>query len=143
MKIIVRDPLTSILRVDAGEDVLDEVRAYCEKEEITAAIFTGIGAAASVTLSWYDLTRKVYEDKTIEGQWEIVSLMGNVGLKNEKPFVHAHGVFSDQSMIPQAGHIKKLIVGPTCEVAITVIEGSMQRAADEGTGLFLLESDDT
>jgi uncharacterized protein len=138
MKIITRDPLTSILRIDEGEDILEEIRRYCEEEEISAATFNGIGAASEVTLSWYDLTRKVYEDKTIEGQWEIASLTGNVSRKNEKTFVHAHGVFSDQSMIPQAGHVKKLIVSATCEVALTVIEGNMERQCDERTGLFLL-----
>jgi uncharacterized protein len=138
MKLITQDPLTTILRIDHGEDVLEEIRAYCDEQELSAATFTGIGAAKSVTLSWYDVTRKVYEDKIIEGQWEIVGLSGNVSLKNERAFVHAHGIFSDQSMIPQAGHIKKLIVGPTCEVALTVIEGSMERTHDERTGLFLL-----
>jgi uncharacterized protein len=138
MKLIVRDPLTAILRIDHGEDVLEEIRRYCDDEEIDAATFTAIGAASKVTLSWYDLTRKVYEDKVIDGQWEIVSLTGNVAQKDEKSFVHAHGVFSDQSMSPQAGHVKALRVGPTCEVALTIIEGSMEREHDERTGLYLL-----
>lgn len=138
MKLITRDPLNVILRIDYGEDVLEEIRRYCDDEEIDAAMFSAIGAAKKVTLSWYDVVKKEYHDKTIEGQWEIVSLTGNVSLKDEKSYVHAHGVFSDQSMMPQAGHVKSLVTGPTCEVALTIIEGSMEREHDERTGLFLL-----
>ena len=138
MMIITQDPLTSVLRIDAGEEVLECIREYCDEEEITAAAVTGIGAANHVIVSWYDLTRKVYEDKDLEGQWEIVSLNGNVSMKNDKAFVHVHGAFSDRSMNVQAGHVKKLIVGATCEVILTVIEGRMNRESDEETGLFLL-----
>lgn len=138
MKIVTADPLTSVLRIDAGEEVIETVRAYCDDEEITAAAITAIGAAKHVTVSWYDLTRKVYEDKELDGQWEIVSLNGNVSIKNGKAFVHVHGAFSDRSMSVQAGHVKKLVVGATCELILTVIEGRMERESDEETGLFLL-----
>lgn len=138
MKVVASDPLTTLLRIDPGEEVLDAIRTYCEEQEISTASLSAIGAAKRVTISWYDLTRKVYEDKELEGQWEIVSLSGNVALKNERPFVHAHGAFSDRSMSVQGGHVKKLIVGATCEVVLTVIEGTAIRTADEETGLFLL-----
>lgn len=138
MRVVTADPLTSVLRIDAGEEVIETIREYCDEQEIMAASVSAIGAAKTVLVSWYDLTRKVYEDKQLEGQWEIVSLNGNVSLKNDKAFVHVHGAFSDKSMSVQGGHVKKLVVGATCEVILTVIEGSMQRQSDEETGLFLL-----
>ena len=141
MKIIAQDPLTSILRFDRDEEVLQGIRHYCRDQEIGAASFSGIGAAKRVVLSWYDLGPKEYVDKELEGQWEIASLSGNVSTKDEDAHVHAHGVFSDASMSAQGGHIKKLIVGATCEVVLTVLEGTMERELDEHTGLWLLQGD--
>jgi uncharacterized protein len=138
MKIIVQDPLTAVLRFDRDEEVLQGIRQYCIDEEIGAATFSGIGAAQRIVLSWYDLGPKEYVDKELEGQWEIASLTGNVSRKEDNAHVHAHGVFSDRSMQAQGGHIKKLVVGATCEVVLTAIEGTMERERDDETGLWLL-----
>lgn len=139
MKCILRSSDHVVLRFDLGEEVLTSLQAWCETEKIAAGNFSAIGAASIIELSWYDTDEKRYADKTIEGKWEIVGITGFVAQKDGHTHIHAHGSFSDEQMNLQGGHIKKLIVGATCELALTILEGTIPRSFDERTGLFLMD----
>lgn len=139
MRVILHNAGSAILRFDLREEVLGTLQAWCETERIFAADFSAIGAASSMELSWYDTEEKRYADKLIEGKWEIVSMIGFIAQKDGHAHVHAHGGFSDEFMNMQGGHIKKLIVGATCEMALRIHEGSIERGFDEATGLHLMK----
>lgn len=138
MKCILRSAGRAVLRFDLGEEVLAALQAWCEAEKIFAGHFSAIGAASLAELSWYDTEEKRYADKTIEGKWEIVGVTGFITQKDGHAHVHTHGSFSDEHMEMRGGHIKKLIVGATCEMALTIHDGTIERAFDEATGLHLM-----
>jgi uncharacterized protein len=139
MKVIIQDNTVSLIRFDKGDDVLAALSSLAEKENITAATFTAIGASGEVILSYYDIAKKEYVDREFREDLEIVSITGNVGRMDSKPIIHAHGVFSDREFKTYGGHLKKLIVSATCEVTLTQLKGEILRGFDNETGLNLMK----
>ena len=138
MEIILKDNNTYVLRVEKGNDALEEVQKFCSENQITAGFFRAIGSTSRITISWYDLEKKEYIDKRMQETLEIVSLTGNVALLNGQAYIHAHGCFSNEAMQTFAGHVKKLEVGATCEIVLEKLEGTMERTYSEDIGLNLL-----
>lgn len=130
---------TIILRLDPGDDAFSFLTDYCSKQLIGAASFTAIGSAGDVTLAYYNLQTKQFEDHPLQEELEITGITGNIALLDNKHIVHAHGTFSRKDLSVIGGHIKKLIVSATAEVTLTKLEGNLTRKFDEATGLNLLQ----
>ncbi len=123
------------------EEIISSVAKFCEEKDIAAAQVSAIGAVKSVELGFYSLESKAYKWKKAEAELEIDSLTGNVALLDGKILVHAHATVSDAEMHAFGGHLKEAIVGASCEVFITPLQGKLERKHDEKTGLNLLKFD--
>lgn len=128
-----------IIRFESRENLIEELCAFCEKEGIFGAFFSGIGALQNATLAFYNLENKEYEYKNLIGDHEIASLTGNVSIVNEKPFAHIHSVLSNDKFECMGGHLKDGIVGATCEIHLTKFDKKIERKMDEKVGLKLLD----
>jgi predicted DNA-binding protein with PD1-like motif len=129
---------TYILSFKRGEEVLESLREFLDAENIRAAHFTGLGAAESIEIAFYNLTSKEYEKKAANYDVEILSLTGNAALMEGRPIVHMHGVFGKRDFSAFGGHVFKIIVSGACELHVTALDGMMLRERDEETGLNLL-----
>src|SRR5690606_34504988 len=103
---------------------------------------SGLGGAGSVTLSFYDLTKKAYVDTQLDEPLEILSLQGNLAWIDDVPFWHVHGVFGRSDYSSIGGHVKKLKIALTGELLIVPLKTVMTRTYDETTGLKLLDTAD-
>lgn len=139
MKVLSKQPTFQLLRFDKGEELIASLQEYCNKETILAASFQALGAARELTLAYYNLADKVYEDHKVKEDVEILSILGNIATMDKKIIVHAHGIFGKQDLQTIGGHIKKLVVSATCEVSLTILPGTLKRSFDEETGLNLLD----
>ncbi len=128
-----------LLRLELGEKFNETLLSFCEKEGINAAHFTAVGAVEQVELGFYDLPSKTYSFRLFTTPMELVSMTGNISLVEGKPFIHAHGVFSDEKFATFGGHVKDAIAGPTIEIFLTSLEGEISRKMDEEMGLKLLD----
>ena len=122
-----------------GDKLVQQLEEFAKEKRITAASFHGLGGALLVEIGYYHLDKKEYEFTKIDEVVEIVSLHGNVALRDGEPLVHAHGVLSDANLKPYAGHIKELVVGGTCELFLQNIDDTWVRTHDEDTGLSLID----
>ncbi len=138
MKIITHEENVCLLRCDRGEEVLETLTTWCVTNNIGAGSIFGIGAAAEVILAYYNLETKTYEDHQFKEDLEIVSLLGNIAILNNKPMIHLHGSFGTSTLAVRGGHVKKLIVSATCEITVQIFKKSIERKPDEATGLYLL-----
>jgi len=138
MKAILQDHNHYILRFDKGEEVVAGLTAFAKEQGIFAAAFFGIGACGSLDLAYYDLNHKNYITKTFTEDLEIVSLNGNIAVKEDKPVIHVHGQFGRADFSALAGHVMKLAVSVTCEVFLTKLEGKMARELNSDFNLNLL-----
>src|SRR5690242_11510711 len=77
---------------DEGDEVMGGLQSFAEKNGITAAQITAIGAFSDVTLGFYDRRRKEYKRNRIAEQVEVVSLVGDISTYQGKPKIHVHAV---------------------------------------------------
>ncbi|MBL8030356.1 MAG: DNA-binding protein [Candidatus Doudnabacteria bacterium] len=139
MKVVVTDRGQYILRFSRGEEVFSEVEKFMQSEGISACVFTGIGATSEVEIGYYNTHLKDYRKKPFYEELELVSFLGNGCLVDNKPFIHAHGMFSRTDFSCLGGHVFKLVISVTCEIFLTKLEGKMERKLDQETNLKLLE----
>ena len=138
MKVILQDKSKYVLKAEVGEDVMGELKVFCKEQGIKAASFFAIGAAKEISIAWFNIHKKEYVKKDVQQELEIVSLFGNVAVTEGEIIVHAHGSFSDENMQLVGGHVDKLIVGAACEIVLEKLEGKIEKAYDEETGLNLM-----
>lgn len=139
MKLILKSGKNYILRFDRGEEIIEELKKFCQSKKITAAFFSALGASSEVEIAHYDVGKKRYSNKVIRQRMEIDSLIGNISLMDNKIVVHSHGVFSDQTMQTQAGHVNRLIVAATGEFFLQAHQAKIERQYDKETGLNLMK----
>ena len=127
-----------VLRLEKGDELVSKIVEFCEKKEIKAAWFSGIGAASFAELAIYHLDNKQYFRIDIDGPLEIASLTGNVAQMDNKPIIHCHAVLADRDFNVKAGHVDKLIISATCEIHLREIRIELVRKFNEEIGLNLL-----
>ncbi len=125
------------IRLETGDEVHSSLAEIATKEAVSGGWFSGIGAAREVELGYYDLERKDYDRTRIEGDVEIASASGSLGLVEGKPFVHLHAVVSDRECMPRAGHLFRAVTAATLEFVLFVAEQPIGRTRDEATALNL------
>lgn len=101
------------------------------------ATFLVIGAFKSTKIGSYDQEKHKYLEIVIDTPREIASCIGNISLKDGKPFVHAHVVLSDENGNTRAGHLFEGLVF-AAEIHLQEFDGfKLERKHDEVTGLSL------
>lgn len=135
----VKDNNSYIIRLEKGESIIEKLESFCIKENFSAAFLNGLGAILSATLAFYNLEKKEYELKNLSEACEIVSLVGNITLVDNKPFAHLHCVLSNSKFECFGGHLKEGTVGVTCEIHLIKLDVEIERKLDEKIGLKLLD----
>lgn len=120
---------------EAFSGLTDFARQY----HVTAAHFTAIGALESARLAWFDPTRKMYKQISIDSQVEVLSMIGDIALYKGKPAVHTHMVVGLPDGSTRGGHVLEAHVRPTLEVIVTVEPNVMVRRLDPETDLSLID----
>ena len=128
-----------VLRLDRFEEITDMIREVSEKENIKLAMISGIGATDDFTVGVYSLSEKKYYTQEFKGAFEIVSLTGSINTKDGEFYTHIHIGCSDKEFNMIGGHLIKANISITCEIIITVIDGSVDRKTQEETGVNLLD----
>jgi len=129
-------------RLPHGCDLIPTLEGLCDRHHIQAAVFSLIGAVSKATLGTYDQRQQVYVTFQREGHLEILSCLGNVSLKDGKPFVHAHVVLAAEGGQTVGGHLFSETILFAGEVHLLELTGpSLMRKYDQTTGLMLWETD--
>ena len=123
-----------------GDEILSGLTEFAEREKLTSGIFTAIGALQSAQFGWFDRARKAYRDIPInEQEVELISLLGDVGLVNGAPQIHAHGAVGLRHGQVRGGHLLQAIAWPTVELFFTACPASLVKRHDDETDLFLFD----
>ena len=131
---------TYVVRIQRGEEILEQLTALCKAENIRLASIEGLGAAGRVTVGCYNVEEKHYYKSTYEGStFEITSLTGNVSEMNGEPYLHIHISFAGEDNVGRGGHLNEAVIAATAEIFVRVIDGHVGRAKDPVTGLNLYD----
>ena len=130
---------TIIVRMDKGEDIVEQVKNVALKEKIKLASISALGAINEFTVGVFKTKEKKYYANEFKGDFEIVSLTGTINTMNDEYYSHMHlSAGNDQGQV-FGGHLNKAIVSATCDMVIQIINGEVDRYFDEEVGLNLLK----
>jgi len=126
-----------IVRVKHDSDIINFVTDVAKENRIMAATFTAIGALKNAKLGFYDQEKHEYLENTLPVQQEIACCIGNVSIKEDKAFVHAHAVLADEEGNTKAGHLLEGKVFAAEVHLIELVGEKVVRKYDAVTGLSL------
>ncbi|MBR2760358.1 MAG: DNA-binding protein [Solobacterium sp.] len=126
---------TIMIRMDPGEEILSTLTGICRKEKVRLGHLSALGAADYLELGVYDVSEHVYHKEQYTGAYEITSLFGTVSEKDDDVYLHLHLTASTLHGETVGGHLSAARISGTCEMALTVLDGSADRRKNELTGL--------
>ena len=128
-----------VIRFDKGEEILERLAKFAQIEQVGTAQVSAIGASNDFRIGVLNTSTKEYTTMDCSGDYEIISLNGNITSKDDKPYLHLHGSFSNADRQVVAGHILKLVVSVTCEMFVRVFDGIVTREMSESVGVNTLK----
>lgn len=129
---------TWVLVMDKDDEAFEQISAFAKDLGLSAASLTGIGAAKAATLGYFDPEITEYRLTEFEEQMEVLSLVGDIAMKDDAPALHAHLVLGRRDSSTLGGHLKRLVAWPTLEVVIKETPTVLRKVIDPETGLALI-----
>ena len=126
--------------LDKGDEVLESLLAFAREHRLSAAEFTGLGALSDCVLGFFDWEKKDYDKIPVGEQVEVLTLVGNIALKDGAPKLHPHIVIGKADGTAHGGHLLGGHVRPILEVIVTESPAHLRREHDEESGLALLRA---
>ncbi len=130
-----------VLRLKRGDKLVESLEQVAIKEDIKAAHFQGIGACDNLKIGILDQQSKQYQWDEYNEALEIVSLIGNITLVDEKKTVHTHIVASREDSSTIGGHLGEARISFTAEIFIDLLSEPLVKKFDEEISLNLIEFD--
>lgn len=125
-------------RLETGSDLVEAIERFCAEQGVIAAQVTVVGAVRRAAYAYYEQYDRRYRELASDEHHEIVGFTGNVSLRDDRPFLHAHATFADASGGCVGGHLLRGCEVFVAEVMIREITGvELVRHPDEATGLAL------
>jgi len=127
--------------LDSGDEVMESLRAFAEREQIAAAQLTGIGALSDAVLMYFDWQQKDYQRIPVREQVEVASMIGDFALApSGEPALHIHIFLGKRDGTALAGHLGTAHVRPTLEVVLTESPSYLRKVKDPKSGLALIQT---
>jgi predicted DNA-binding protein with PD1-like motif len=125
-------------RLATGSDLVGEIERQCAEQGVRAAEVTVIGAVRRARYAYYEQDEQRYRELASETHHEITGFVGNVSVRDGRPFLHAHATFADADGATVGGHLLRGIEVFAAEVVIRELpDVSLVRRHDTETGLAL------
>ena len=126
------------VRIDAGEEMVEQVRILCEKENITSAFINGIGFCDSMKVRVFNKAENKFYFKTFVESMELTSIVGNIFVADNGVYPHIHVTGADEEMNIKGGHLIECQIGATAELLITLSDFDITRAECDDLRLGLM-----
>lgn len=130
---------TIIARLDKDEEILEQVKAIALAENIKLASVSALGAVDDFTVGVFKVAEQKYYSNEFKGYYEIVSLTGTINTMDGEFYCHLHMSAGDEKGAVVGGHLNRANVSATCEMVITILDGSVDRAFSDEVGLNLFK----
>ena len=138
-KLIDEHPTTYVLIFDTGDEIVSNLKTFAKEHRLAGSSFKAIGALSDAKLGWLNWETKKYEPAAdIQEQIEVLSLIGDIALKDGEPEIHAHMVVGKRDGTAHGGHLQEAHVRPTLEMILTESPVALQKRHDPESGLALI-----
>ncbi|NJF24455.1 PPC domain-containing DNA-binding protein [Thermococcus sp. Bubb.Bath] len=128
-----------LFRIPEGEELLSYINRFAEEHNVLIGTINAIGSLRHPKIGYFDENAGEYKMIELEGTFELVSLMGNISLKDGKPFAHIHVSLGGPDGRLYGGH---LVEGEVfvAEVFIQEFLGEPLERKPQGNGLILWDA---
>lgn len=138
-KQVEQQPKTFVLIFETGDELTAGLKQFAKEHKLAGSSFKAIGAFSRVKLAWFNWETKRYQTSVeLNEQVELLSLVGDVALKDGEPQVHAHVVVGRRDGTAHGGHLQEATVRPTCELVLTENPVHLQKQVDPESGIPLI-----
>lgn len=124
-----------LVRLDKGDELVASILAVAQKEGLTLASVSGIGATDDFEVGVFDLERADYRHYRFGGNHEIVALAGNITTKDGAPYIHLHISCAGEDGRIVGGHLFEANISLTAEIVLHIGTGGVDRRRDEALGI--------
>lgn len=133
-------PQGYVMRLDPGEEIVEQLTALVERENVRLGSVSALGAAGDVTIGIFNTREKQYHSHRYQGDYEISALVGNVSRKEGEPYLHLHITIGNPvTGEVHAGHLTSAVISATLELFLQVWDGDVDRRFSDTVGLNLFE----
>ena len=133
-------PKTFALVFETGDEIASLLQKFAAEQGFAGSSFKAIGALSYAQLGWFNWKTKKYVPTCIlSEQVELLSLIGDIALRDGEPQVHAHVVIGRSDGNAHCGHLLEARVRPTCELILTESPIHLQKKYDPETGIALIQ----
>jgi hypothetical protein len=134
------DERTFVLILDPGEEAFSTITGFAEREAVSAASLTALGAFSKAAVGWFDLGNKTYRRIPVAQQCEVLSGIGDIALGDDgKPTLHMHVVLGLSDGSTRGGHLLEGTVLPTLEVTLVETPAHLRRKKRPELGIALID----
>jgi predicted DNA-binding protein with PD1-like motif len=131
---------TYVVILETGDEIAASLKQFAERNKLAASSFKAIGALSSAKVGWFNWESKKYQIAAqFQEQLEVLSLIGDIALKEGKPAVHAHIIVGRSDGTAHGGHLLEAHVRPTLEVILTESPHALHKTLDADSGLALIQ----
>jgi len=134
-------PVAYAIVLDTGDEVMGELDKFVREHKIAAASVTAIGAFRHALLGYFEWQTKQYKRISVDEQVEVLSVLGDVAVAEEKPSLHLHAVLGRADGSVVGGHLLEAHVRPTLEIILIQPPSYLCKRKDPVTGLALIAVD--
>ena len=131
------DKSRAYITLAKGDNINKTFESFAEVKGVGCAWLNGIGALENPEIGYYSLEEKSYHRKIFKGEYELTSLIGNITLKEGKPFSHTHITFSDTEFRVFGGHLFNANITAAGEFIMQFASDEINREMNAEIGLPL------
>lgn len=132
------DGRAALVRLPRGSDMLQALNQAAADLGISAGTVQAIGAVSSLVVGFYRQDAKEYVTHTFPGPHEIASGLGNVSIRDGRPFVHFHVAATGPDGRAVGGHLMEGTTVFLIEAYFRDLGGPAPvREFEEDLGLFV------
>src|ERR1019366_7652496 len=107
-RLVERQPKTFVVIFETGDEIAEGLKRFAIEQKLAGSSFKAIGALSSVKLGWFNWETKKYQTSVdLAEQVELLSLIGDIALKDGEPQVHAHVVVAKSDGTALGGHLQE------------------------------------
>lgn len=106
------------VRLSTGDEILSGLTELAEREHITEGYITGLGGLSTALLGWGDPANGAFKKIVADRKCELVSMVGDISMRDGKPYVHVHAVVAFDDGSTKAGHMLEANVAPIAEITV-------------------------
>jgi len=120
-----------VIKMDSGEKFHETLIKFFVQKRFPSAFYQGIGTLTDVEMGFFCHKKNDYESKKFEGDYQLITAMGNISLVEGKPFPHTHVCLGDEKYQTFSGHLFEATVSLTAEIFLIPIDIALLRKPDE------------